>query len=131
MICGIGIDSVEIKRFAHWSTYTHKKLLRLFSEQEITYCLSNPAKSAERFAARFAAREAFFKAYCSMNKTSLLPFLAVCKNVTITHANNGAPNLTVQWKNLLNEQQKEPAIHLSLTHTTTTATAYIILETSH
>ena len=62
MIIGIGIDAVAIDRFNTWHTYPQEKLLRIFSEQEISYCLNNKQKSAERFAARFAAREAFFKA---------------------------------------------------------------------
>ena len=62
MILGIGIDSVEIKRFEPWTSYSKNRLARIFSEHEITYSLSNPKKAAERLAARFAAKEAFFKA---------------------------------------------------------------------
>lgn len=62
MVLGIGIDSVDIARFEQWHTYSHKKLLRVFSPAEIAYSLENPTKSAERFAVRFAAKEALFKA---------------------------------------------------------------------
>ena len=30
MILGIGIDSVEIERFAHWHTYAHKTVTNAF-----------------------------------------------------------------------------------------------------
>ena len=56
MICGIGVDSVEIERFALWLDYSKKRLSRIFSLEEIEYCLQQKNKSAERFAVRFAAR---------------------------------------------------------------------------
>lgn len=83
MILGIGIDTVEIERFAYWHTYDHKKLLRLFSQSEIDYCLSVPTKSAERFAVRFAAREATYKAYSQAFPGHSIPFLTFCKAMTV------------------------------------------------
>jgi holo-[acyl-carrier protein] synthase len=130
MIYGIGIDSVEIERFTHWHTYSTKRLLRVFSSDEITYCLANPLKSAERFAARFAAKEAFLKAIsplvCENNSLTLV---TVCKYVTITHTPLGQPLLTIHW-NRLGIQMKDEALlcHLSLTHTKTVATALVIIE---
>ena len=50
MILGVGIDAVEIARFADWHTKSDKQLRRIFSEEEMAYCLSVPAKTAERFA---------------------------------------------------------------------------------
>ena len=61
MIKGIGIDSVEVARFAHWYSYPHASLRRIFSNTEIDYCLARTAQSSAHFAARFAAREAFLK----------------------------------------------------------------------
>ncbi len=60
MILGIGIDCVDIDRFISWRTFSMQKLHRVFSEQEIAYCLSSTHTqiSAERFAAHFATREA-------------------------------------------------------------------------
>lgn len=118
MIAGIGLDSVEVKRFESWHTYNKKQLLKVFSEQEITYCLSNTKKSAERFAVRFAAREAFYKAYCSAYPDKQLSFLAMCKQCTITKNNNGSIQLIVNTAF---------TTHLSVTHTHTTATAFVIL----
>ena len=60
MVKGIGIDSIEIARFRLWHTYSYRQLSRIFSSEEIDYCLSNIIKSSERFAVRFAAKEAFF-----------------------------------------------------------------------
>ena len=38
---------------------------------EITYCLGIPKKAAERFAARFAAKEAFYKAIAPLAEQPL------------------------------------------------------------
>jgi phosphopantetheine--protein transferase-like protein len=97
MIKGIGVDIVEIARFAQWHTFSHAQLRRIFSEQEIDYCLSVPAKSAERFAVRFAAREALFKALCQAGLGVPIPFLTLCAAVQVSHAPSGAPELIVDW----------------------------------
>lgn len=128
MIRGIGIDSIEIARFKTWHTYTSKKLTRIFSPDEITYCLNNTYKSAERFAVRFAAKEAFFKAFCSMLQHAI-PFLTVCKNIHIERKTNGLCSLCISWEKILEKQTIiPPSVHLSLTHTQKIATASVILE---
>lgn len=125
MILGIGVDSVEIARFAHWHTYSRKKLLRIFSDQEIDYCLSSVhAKSAERFAVRFAAREALFKAYSSWRPDHQIPFLTFCKAVTISKKANGIPEAIFDVM-LAPDRCK---ILISLAHSHASATAFAIIE---
>src|ERR1700760_1560832 len=84
MILGIGVDTIEIERFASWQTYSRQKLLRIFSQEEIDYVLSNQQKSAERFAVRFSAREALYKALSYAFPDKKIPFLMLCKNTTVT-----------------------------------------------
>ncbi|CAN5131913.1 holo-ACP synthase [soil metagenome] len=124
MIVGIGVDSVEVARFAHWHTYSQKALLRIFSHSEIEYCLSVPVKSAERFAVRFAAREALFKAYSSWQPDHQIPFLTFCRATTIIKKN--APYVIIDPQVLSNSSNIK--ISLSLTHSKNTAIAFIILE---
>ncbi len=130
MILSIGIDSVEIYRCGSWATMSHLRLRRLFSEQEIAYCLSVPAKAAERFALRFAAKEAFYKAIISLipHKISLF---AVCKKVSL-HSTQQGPHLEVDWNYFRSyagaTSLEHIKIHISGTHTRTTATAVVILE---
>jgi|SRR5690606_31235858 len=126
MILGIGVDSVEIQRFAHWHTYSHKKLLRIFSQQEIEYCLQQPNKSAERFAVRFAAREAFFKAICAAFPNISFPFLTLCKYVSV-EKQKGRPILVFDWKSI-GIECNACSLHIALTHTDSTATAFVIIE---
>jgi len=62
MIVGTGIDVVEVARVAGLiQKYGDRFLRRIFTAREIAYCDSKRNR-AERYAARFAAKEAAFKA---------------------------------------------------------------------
>lgn len=128
MIRSIGIDSVEIERFQNWHTYSKKQLKRVFHPTEIEYCLSCPSKSAERFAARFAAKEAFFKALSSAYPDICAPFLTICRAVQVTKQKNGAPLLDINWTILAPfdiTESERPLI--SITHSQTIATAFVVM----
>lgn len=62
MILGIGIDLVDVRRMEgiifRWQ---ERFLRRIFTDKEIRYC-NNKKNPAQRFATRFAAKEAFVKA---------------------------------------------------------------------
>jgi holo-[acyl-carrier protein] synthase len=128
MITGIGIDTVKIIRFKHWINYPKKSLQRIFSNQEIAYCLSVPIKSAERFAVRFAAREALYKSLCSSYPNMHFSFLSIIKAITISQAANGSPIITVNWELITANNLPHTRIHISMSHTNTDATAIIIIE---
>src|SRR5581483_3149750 len=127
MIKGIGIDSVEIERFKDWHAYSNSSLSRIFSKQEIDYCLSVPAKSAERFAARFAVREAFLKALQQVFLNTNFALLTVCKAIQIDKTANGAPIIAIDWKKLKVENPKNISFSISWTHNKTDATAILII----
>jgi|ERR1700733_486652 len=130
MIAGIGIDSIEIERFAHWHSWPRTKLLRIFSDAEINYCLAIPACSAQRFAVRFAAREALYKAITQLQPEHATPFLTLCRAITI-QTTMRYPTLRIDTSLLKphNFIKTNISIHVSLTHTKTIATAMIIIET--
>ncbi len=133
MILGVGIDTIEIERFADWYDHPKEKLQKLFADQEITYCLESKETSAQRFAARFAAKEAFFKAwqsYCLRHKlkTPEKTLLMLAKQVSVAHLANGCPLLEVDWPTLTDNASFEtPQVHVSLTHAKQTATALVII----
>ncbi len=128
MILGIGVDSVEVHRFAAWHTYHERKLLRIFSEQEIKYCVQHYKKSAERFAVRFAAKEAFFKAFCAAFPDMYIPFLTMCCHVSVQKS-AGRPVLNVDWHAIAPLHDALSLVcHISLTHSHQSATAFVILE---
>jgi holo-[acyl-carrier protein] synthase len=59
----IGIDLVMVSRVeASLSRFGERFLRRVFTDGEIAYATSSPAATAERLAARFAAKEATIKA---------------------------------------------------------------------
>ncbi|HZW61499.1 MAG TPA: 4'-phosphopantetheinyl transferase superfamily protein [Candidatus Babeliales bacterium] len=130
MILSIGIDSLEIDRFSDFACKTHTQLKHLFSEAEIAYCLSNQNKTAERFAVRFAAKEAFYKAIHQLLPEQKLPLFTVCANVEVIAAINGAPQLLINWA-YFREYITLPEMvitHISTTHSKTLATAFVIIE---
>ena len=131
MILGIGIDSVEIKRFSHWRQFSKKTLQRVFSSEEIDYCFITPMKSRERFAVRFAIREAFFKAYTTVFPKIRIPFLTVCKQLVLKKTAYGVPYLLINWGQLIrdnNQITSKITTSISFSHSKTIATAVVILQ---
>lgn len=62
-VYAIGVDLAEIGRMREMiDHYGERFLQRVFTVQEIEYCSRKKVGSAESFAARFAAKEAVFKA---------------------------------------------------------------------
>ncbi|HRP69253.1 MAG TPA: holo-ACP synthase [Turneriella sp.] len=62
MIVGVGIDICENDRIAEMlEKYKNRFLERVFTKDEITYCL-NKKEPTPHLAARFAVKEAFIKA---------------------------------------------------------------------
>ncbi len=133
MIQAIGIDSVEIARFKHWSSYSSLQLKKVFSSAEIDYCLQIPAKSAERFAVRFVAKEALYKALCSAVPEFSIPFLKICRSIEVSKDSRGVPKLSIAG-NYFEQHEKifelrNQKLFLSITHTSTVATAFVIIAT--
>src|SRR6478735_10398509 len=85
MIYGIGIDMIEVERIKHSITKDAGFKAMIFSEREIDYCESKTNKY-EHYAARFAAKEAFFKALGTgwLNGTAF-------NEVEIAHDEKGKP----------------------------------------
>jgi len=130
MILGIGIDAVDISRFTDFHEKPKDQLARLFSPAEIDYCLKTPGKSAEHFAARFAAKEAFLKALSNAYPEKNFALLTICKYAQVNHHANSAPYLGIDWASLkeIPTNTANIRLHLSLTHTTNTATAFVVIE---
>jgi phosphopantetheine--protein transferase-like protein len=121
MILGIGIDAVEIERFKDFNR--HANLNRLFSPEEISYCLKDPIKSAERFAGRFAAKEAFYKALTQALGKPPAPFFTLCAQTSVQL--NPAPSLIIAWDHL---NIISHSALLSITHTKNNVLAQVIIQ---
>lgn len=128
MIIGIGVDIVEIDRFAAWHAYSRKQLQRILSDQEIDYCLQHGAKRAERFAVRFAAREAFFKALSSVPNYGQASLLAICRKVAVVRDEKGVCTMKVDWQALNLAHLASAKVYLSMSHSRQQAIAFVVIE---
>lgn len=122
MIIGIGIDLVDIDRFRRSLERTPTMRTRLFTPAELDY-VAPQNDQAPSLAARFAAREAVMK--------SLGLGLGAFgfHEVWVERADSGAPSLGLSGRALeLAHTAGVGRWHLSLTHSETTAGAYVVAE---
>ena len=97
---------------------------RVFTEEERAYCDSRGTGAAQHYAARFAAKEAAFKAL----RTGWRDGLA-WHHVEVTSDELGAPHLQLSGHARdLFEQMGATHAHLSLSHTAEHAVAQVIFE---
>lgn len=124
MILGIGIDLVEVSRVeALVERHGDRALRRIFTEAEVERCGRSRSPS-ESFAARFAAKEAFFKAVGTGWGQGL-----AWTEVEVVSAPSGAPEVRLSGAaERLARERGVTRIHLTLTHTDTLASAYLLLE---
>jgi len=123
MIAGLGIDIIEVERVAEKISKENGFRELVFSENEIAYCESRTNKF-EHYAARFAAKEAFFKAIGTgwLNGTAF-------NEIEVIHDEYGKPSIsflgatkaTIDALGIIN-------ILVSLTHIKTAASAVVIIE---
>lgn len=124
MVTGIGLDLVEVERIrAFHERHGGRGIRRLFTAGEVDYCtgLADPAPS---LAARFAAKEAFFKAVGTGFGAG-----GGWLEVEVERDGRGAPSLVIHGRALRTLEQAGARVsHLSLTHTARTAAAVVVLE---
>ncbi|MDR2592089.1 MAG: holo-ACP synthase [Chitinispirillales bacterium] len=126
-IIGVGIDIAEIARVAGaLARHGERFVRRVYTPLEAEYCKSGAGlASAGRFAGRWSAKEAFYKAL----PPGVQPF-ASWLSVQITSDPAGRPIIEVldeRLKRALNEAGVS-SIHLSITHERTHCAAVAILE---
>jgi holo-[acyl-carrier protein] synthase len=125
-IVGLGIDVIEIHRIEETvRRYGEKFLSRIFTKNERELCLSRK-DAASCLAARFAAKEALYKALAAFhNDDFLLPF----HDVEISKDDSGKPFFVFHDKALQTIKTiKIENIHLSITHSRIFAAAIVIIE---
>src|SRR5260370_41119609 len=114
----LGVDLVDVGRIARALQTQPRFLERVFTAGEIKTCFGS-AGADERFAARFAAKEAAFKA---LGKG--WPELGY-HDVEVSLADNGAPRLDLHGDALALADRRRAA--LSLSHTGGLAIAHVML----
>src|SRR5262247_705164 len=113
MIAGVGVDIVEISRIERAiGEYGERFINRVFTTREIDYC-EQVVRKAERYATRFAAKEAARKALGAATPVVALSW----RDVEIISSTEGAPQL--QFHGRAAKIVKELNIvraHISLSH---------------
>jgi len=124
LIVGIGLDLVEVSRFKeHEARGVDENSDEIFTALELIYCRSK--RYPERhLAARFAAREAFLKA---LGSGALTP--GEFKLIEVAIDEQGKPSLIISGKVAQRADERGVKwIQLSMTHTSDTAAAVVVLE---
>jgi holo-[acyl-carrier protein] synthase len=124
MLVGTGIDLIEVPRIAHSiERYGERFLNRVFTLDEIAFC-RRTARSAESFAARFAAKEAGAKAL----GTGINHGVA-WKELEVRRVPGERPTLHLHGRaRAIAGQLGVQRVSLSLTHTAELAMASVHLE---
>lgn len=116
-----GTDIIEVERIK--KAIEHKKdslKNRIFTEQEIEYCENKNVKKFESYAARFAAKEAIYKAISGELKDK---YEIGYKHIEIKNDENGRPFVILpEYLQSLIEN-----IDVSLSHIKDYATANVII----
>ena len=124
MILGSGIDLCEVPRIeAAIARYGRRFLERIYTEREIAYAESK-ANRFERYAARFAAKEAGMKALGTGWRGGI-----AWRDFEVANLASGRPTLHFHGKaaELAGKLGVERVV-LSITHTKEQALAMVILE---
>lgn len=123
MIFGIGTDVIEIARIEDKLSRTRGLRERVFTAREIAYSQAK-ARSAQHFAARFAAKEAFLKAMGTGWRGGYR-----FADIEVVNDGLGKPEVFVHGK--IKEFCEANGIrrwHLSLSHGRDLAQAIVVLE---
>ena len=112
MIDGIGIDVVDIKRFQESLERTQNLESKLFTESE-------RGKSIQSMAARFAAKEALYKA---LSPSTGLQW----HEAEVINHENGKPDFL--FRGAIADLIDGASVHLSLSHDAGIASAMVVIE---
>lgn len=117
-----GTDIIEIGRIKESIEDLGEKFLeRVFTPNEIEYCESKRAAKYQHYAARFAAKEAAFKAISRLLEDK---YSIGWKNIEVVNDENGRPHINFLEMNL--NQIKE--IDLSISHCKDYAVANVVIS---
>jgi holo-[acyl-carrier protein] synthase len=119
MIIGIGIDLAEVERYRFDERALAWFARKIYTGEEMAYAMRKRNWS-ERLAGFFAAKEATRKAF-----GHAIPW----RWVGVGHERSGKPTILLFGKaHDLIAARGVTAVHLTITHTETTAAAVVILE---
>ena len=110
MIMGVGIDIIEIERIQDSvDKFGDRFLNKIYTQTELDYCLSKSSKY-QHLAARFAAKEAVYKAL-----TTGWHEVATWQDIEISNESNGMPLVTLKGK-LKSFLSNDKNLKISISH---------------
>lgn len=124
MIVGLGLDIEEIERVEQVLTRRGDAMLRrLYTAREVAYCESHK-KKFERYAARFAAKEAAMKALGTGWRRGVR-----WRDIEVVNAPSGKPTLRLEGvARQIADSLRVRNISLTITHSGNLAVAEVIFE---
>ena len=125
MVLGLGTDLIETRRVQESiDRFGERFLERIFTPEEIAYCLRKKKNAAESFAARFAAKEAGAKALGTGISRGVS-----WKEFEVRREVSGQPTLYLSGRAAeLGEAMGVGKVQLSLTHSRELAMAVVVVE---
>jgi len=124
VIIGIGIDHLEIARIRKILQERKEKFLqRIFRDKEIRYCEGKKDKY-QHYAARFAAKEAVYKALSQTGNEGI-----EWKDIEVVNNRQGKPEIRLHNNALdLARKLKVSKIFLSISHNKDSAICQVVVE---
>jgi holo-[acyl-carrier protein] synthase len=124
VIVGTGVDLAEVYRIREAiERFGDRFIHRIYTNREIAY-VERKANRFERYAARFAAKEAGMKALGTGWRRGVQ-----WKDFEVVNLPSGRPTLLLHGEaEKIASESRVRAIHLSLTHTAKDGLAYVIFE---
>ena len=122
MIDAVGVDIADVKRIkSALERWGERFVSRTFSSREAEYCRKH-RDAALRFAARFAAKEAFIKC---MGSARGIPW----NEIELLNDRSGKPRFHLS-DGILEKlgKRKIRKVHVSVTHTEEYAVAFVVFE---
>lgn len=125
MIVGLGFDLVDIGRIdAMLARFGARAVARLFTDDEHAWCVRQ-AKPAASYAARFAAKEAAYKALSGSDDARAIGW----RDVEVVRGPDGAPSLRLHGAAAARAAALGASrLHVSLTHADGVAGAVVVVE---
>lgn len=124
MIFGIGTDIIEVKRMEGRLADNDALKQKIYTPAEQAYCDQGKVTRYQRFAARFAAKEAFFKALGTGYRYGM-----AFHEIEVMNDELGKPYIVLHGKvKEYLEKENVSIIHLTISHVKEMASAFVILE---
>lgn len=112
-----GTDIIEIERIKKSIEHIGKKFLdTVFTEREVEYCESHFNNRYQHYAARFAAKEAIYKALNKLSDSKVVSW----KDFEIINNEDGKPEVSI-------DDDRIQSIDISLAHCKEYAVANVVI----